>query len=101
MEKLIGGQLLTDWPHPHYLKQYQNFLAWDAADLKRYTPLGYWVQGQKGDLIAVHGTGSLTLSATPDIRLGRTVSMAQDINHAGEDFEKMRNERIKKLQNQI
>jgi len=86
MEKLIGGQILTDWPHPHYLKQYQNFLSWDGDQLTNYAPIGYLGEGQKSDFIRVKGTGTLTLSATPQLEAGRSISMQQDIDHAGEDF---------------
>gem|GEM_PF-4079968 len=86
MEKLIGGQILTDWPHPHYLKQYQNFISWDGEDLKKYAPLKYNGDGQKSDFIQVRGTGTLTLSATPQLRAGQSISMQQEVDHAGEDL---------------
>ena len=86
MEKLIGGQLLTDWPHPHYLKQYQNYIAWNGEHLSLYSPLNYLGEGQSGDLINVHGAGRLILSATPELQDGRSIGMIQNIDHAGEDF---------------
>ena len=86
IEKLIGGQLLTDWPRPHYLKQYQNFLGWDGLSLKPYAPLEYTGDGQKGDLINIHGAGSLQLSASSELRGGRAIGMTQLVQNAGEDF---------------
>ena len=86
MEKLIGGQILTDWPYPHYLKQYQNFVAWDGADLEKFAPIPHSGQGQKSDFIRVRGTGSLTISAEASAGAGRSMTMNQQVENSGEDF---------------
>ena len=86
IEKLIGGLLLTGWPEPHYLKQFQRFISWDDQPLMRYTPLPYRGTGQTGDLINVHGSGSLWLFALEGFKPGRSIGMRQQIDNAGEDF---------------
>jgi hypothetical protein len=77
VDKLIGGLLLTDWPHPHYLKQFQRWGRWDAPDLSRDAAFPYLGTGQVGDYIEVHGTGTRGLSAAPTRLAGRSIGVEQ------------------------
>ncbi|KAJ3086189.1 hypothetical protein HK102_013425 [Quaeritorhiza haematococci] len=77
IQKLIGGMLLTKWPHPHYLKQFQRAGAFDSVVLADYAPFPYNGAGQTADMIDVRGGGAMTLSATGTMTSGRSVTISQ------------------------
>jgi hypothetical protein len=86
VDKLIGGMLLTDWPRPHYLKQFQRYGAWDSDALALEEPFPYAGTGQTGDHIDVHEHGKRWLSATPKPIAGRSIRIEQatgqgDVGH--------------------
>jgi hypothetical protein len=86
VDKLIGGFLLTDWPRPHYLKQFHRFGAWDSDVLAREERFPYAGTGQTSDHIDVHAQGKRWLSATATPVAGRSVRIEQgsglgDVGH--------------------
>jgi hypothetical protein len=77
-DKLIGGLLLTDWPHPHYLKQFQRWGSWDGRELSRDAPFPFFGGlGWGPDHIEVRGAGTRWLSATPVRTRGRSIGIEQ------------------------
>jgi hypothetical protein len=86
VDKLIGGMLLTDWPRPHYLKQFQRYGAWDSDALALEEPFPYAGTGQTSDHIDVHEHGKRWLSATSKPIAGRSIRIEQatgqgDVGH--------------------
>lgn len=86
VDKLIGGMLLTDWPRPHYLKQFQRYGAWDTDTLAQEERFPYAGTGQVGDHIDVREHGKRWLSATAKPIAGRSIRIEQatgqgDVGH--------------------
>ena len=85
--KVIGGLLLTNWPRPHYLKQYQRFIRWDDGVLERNSPFPWDGRGQDKDYIHVHPRGAVWLSSLGDgLWAGHALGLQQLASEAGEDF---------------
>ncbi len=84
-KKLNGGQLLTDWPRPHYLKQYQKWVKWDDKEAQALTSLPYSGSGQTADTVDVRASGSMILSTSKTPAAGRTIAIKQSVTpNAGE-----------------
>jgi hypothetical protein len=77
VDKLIGGLILTDWPRPHYLKQYHKWKAWDDGTLAP-SNIAYDGSDYSADHIEVRASGNLVLSTDQYLRAGNNIAITQD-----------------------